>query len=268
LDYSGPWRSELKFRILLSLLTGEKKLAGIKADVDARETTILHIIKEFEGLSVTEKAGRIYKLTSVGFIEAQLSKEYYAAMEVIERFKDFWLSHDTTAIPLPLMLRIGALKDATLVKSAASELSKVHETFVQVLSAAKDLKGISPIFHPEYVRILEELLSEGNSVQLILTSPVLTKTLSSVNIGLMKNYMQGGKLKVFINESAKVALTVTQNNFSLGLFKLNGEYDYSEDLVSLSQEAVAWGAEFFHHTLRRSVSIDDKALIEVVKENP
>ncbi len=255
LDYFGPLRSELKQKILLSLLKGERKLAEIRADVGVRETSILHVIKEFESLNITEKSGGTYKLTSLGFIEAQLTKEYCSAIETVQNFKDFWLSHETNAIPLPLMLRIGALNDSVLVKAGSSELAKVHEAFLQILLSSKKVKGISPIFHPDYVRVFEKLLIEGNSVELVLTNAVLTKTLASAEMGAMQKYLKEGNLKIFVNENAKIALTVTEKSFSLGLFSLNGEYDYNADLESESSEAIAWGEELFQNILRESVMI-------------
>ncbi len=260
MGYSGPLRSELKFRILQSLLNGEKKLGEIKADVRARETTILHVIKDFEALKMTAKSAGTYKLTSVGMMEAELSREYYSAVQVIENFTDFWLSHDVSGIPPPLVLRIGALKDATLIKADASELDKVHENFTRLLLSSKTLKGISPIFHPDYVQVFKTLLSKDVPVQLILTSRVFAKTVSSAEIGLMKRYMQEGKLKIFINNSIRVALTVTESCFSLGLFELNGEYDYNADLVSLGQEAISWGETYFENTLGGSVMVSVESL--------
>jgi predicted transcriptional regulator len=38
----------------------------------------------------------------------------------------------------------------------------------------------------------------------------------------------------------------------LGLFGLSGEYDYSNDLISLSPEAVEWGDELFEGVLAGS----------------
>ncbi len=53
MEYRALLRSELKQKILLSLLSGDKKLSDIKADVASTETTILHALKEFEKLDLT-----------------------------------------------------------------------------------------------------------------------------------------------------------------------------------------------------------------------
>jgi predicted transcriptional regulator len=107
--------------------------------------------------------------------------------EVIEDLKEFWLIHDVTPIPPYLMLRIGELKGSNLIKTATSELGKVHQNFLQVLSTSKTVRGTSPIFHPDYVHVFKQLLSQGSTVDLILTRSVLEKTLASAESELSKN---------------------------------------------------------------------------------
>ena len=252
MDYLSPLRSELKLNIMLSLFAGEKNLSELKSVVDARETTILHVLKEFENLSLSEKSHGIYKLTSLGFLEAQICRQCSAASEVVGAFKDFWLTHDISAIPASLISRLGALKDSSLIRTESSELGKVHGTFMQVLLSSKKIKGVSPIFHPDYVAAFRHLLSQGNSVELILTSAVFGKTLDSADSQLLQKYIVEDKLTIFIREDLRFALTVTESSFSLGLFGLSGEYDYSNDLVSLSPESVEWGEELFKGVLAGS----------------
>lgn len=97
-------------------------------------------------------------------------------------------------------------------------------------------------------------------MELIFTSKVLNRTLNSAETGLIKKYIQEGKLKISVNESVKIALTVSENSFSLGLFKLNGEYDYGADLISLNQEAIEWGEHLFEDVTKRSTRMDLKSL--------
>ena len=252
MDYFAPLRSDLKQKILLSLLNGEKKIAELTADVGTRETSILHVLKEFEALNLTTKFGGTYKLTSLGIIDAQICKECYTATEVIEKFRDFWLSHDISPIPPHLILRTGALKDSSLIKTETSELGKVHQTFLQVLMSSKGVKGSSPIFHSDFVEVFKQLLNQGEPVELVLTSAVLEKTLATAESELLKKYIAEGRLKIYLKDDLKVALTVTESAFSLGLYTLNSEYDYNMDLVSFSQDAILWGNELFQECVKGS----------------
>ncbi len=261
MDYLGPLKSELKLRILLSLLERAKKLAEIHADLRSSDTTISHVLKEFEGLNLTTKSGGAYKLTSLGLMEAQMCKYTSSAAEVLEKFKDFWLLHNIADLPPSLMLKIGALKDSTLIRAETLELDKVYNTFNEMLMKSERVVGISPIFHPNYVPLIEYLVSQNKPVELIVTSGVLQRTLASVKIENFLKSFKDNTLKIFLKEDLKVALTVTDKNFSLGLFKLNGEYDDSTDLVSFSREAVDWGLELFEDVVKDSTRIKPEELM-------
>jgi predicted transcriptional regulator len=123
------------------------------------------------------------------------------------------------------------------------------------------IRGISPIFHPDFVSLFKQLLSQGDSVELIVTGAVLKKTLASADFELMKKYVEEHRLKIFLRENLKVALTVTENIFSLGLFILDGEYDDKMDMVSFNHEAINWGEELFQDYLKGSGEIG----VEVLK---
>ena len=260
MDYLSPIRSELKQKIILSLLSGEKKLSELKAEVETRETSILHVLKEFENLNLTTKTSGTYNLTSLGIIEAQICQNVIATADVIEKFKDFWLTHDIKPIPQHLTSRLGALKDSTLIRTEKTELGQVYINFLQILMTSKRVTGISPIFHPDYVPVIEQLLSQGNNVDLILTNAVLNKTLSTAHLDQLKKNFAEGTLKIYLNEEIRVALTVTDKNFSLGLFTLDGSYDDNMDLISIDPKAIQWGEELFQNKLKESRRIGPEDL--------
>jgi predicted transcriptional regulator len=258
--YIALLRSELKQKILLSLLRSDKKLADLKTDIVSTETTILHVLKEFEKLDLTSKTAGVYSLSSLGLIEAQLCQDCYNAAQVMEEFKEFWLLHNITPIPVHLLYKIGALQDAKLVKSQRSELGKVHETFLKIMTKTKKVKGTSPIFHPDFVALFKNVLNSGGTIELIVTNEVFNKTFESAIAArdgeLFQKYLLEGQLKIYIRDDIKIALTVTENIFSLGLFNLNGEYDYSTDLVSVNPKALQLGDEIFQEYLKHSERVN------------
>ena len=260
MSYLSTLRAELKQKIILNLLNGEKKLSELKADTATRETSILHVLKEFENLHLTTKTGGAYSLTSLGIIEAQICQEMISTTKVMEKFKDFWLTHDIKAIPPYLTSRLGAREDSTLIPTEKTELGQVYINFLQILMTSNKVTGISPIFHPDYVPVTEQLLSQGKNVDLILTTAVLNKTLSSAHMDLLKKSFVEGTLKIFLNEDVKVALTVTDKNFSLGLFTLDGDYDDNMDLISINPKSIHWGEELFQNKLKESRRIGPEAL--------
>ncbi|MFH2111656.1 MAG: winged helix-turn-helix domain-containing protein [Candidatus Bathyarchaeota archaeon] len=248
--YIQLFRSQLKLDILTSLLRGEKKLSTLREELGSSGSTIIHALTDLETLKLTEQAGRHYRLTPLGVIEAHLIEEASSTVEVLEKFRDFWLRHDITAIPSHLLRRIGALRDSTMIQDDSTELDRVHITFKQLLLSSRRVRGVSPIFHSDFIGAFQLLLSEGATVDLILSRGVLDKTLTLADTRQILNYIEKDRLRIFVADELRVALTVTENSFSMGFFSLNGEYDYSRDLVSNSRRAIEWGDELFQHFLK------------------
>jgi predicted transcriptional regulator len=255
LDYLSPLRSELKLKTLLSLLEGEKKIAELRSDGETRDSTIFHVLEEFGDLNLTTKTQGGYRLSSLGIIEAKILKEHVLAADVIEKFKDFWLSHNVDDLPAHLLQNVGALKDAVLVRTEATELGIVHKTFMETVKTSKRIKGISPIFHPDFISLFGQLLEQGCTIDLVVSSEVLGKIASFVDLELVKKYLIEDKLRVFVKDNLKIALALTENSFSLGLFALSGMYDDSTDLWSDSKEAVEWGEHLFEDVVKGSTKI-------------
>ena len=254
--YFKLFRSELKLNMLSSLLRGEKKLGAMRDELGSSGSTIIHALKDLEEMSLTRQEGKYYKLTSLGVMEAMLIEEASLSMKVLERFQDFWLQHDITAIPGHLLQRIGALQDSTLIQDNSMALDRVHVTFQRLLLASRRVWGVSPIFHSDFVGAFQRLLGEGATVDLILTRGVLDKTLGLADTEQIIDYIMRDKLRVFLTEELRIALTVTENGFSMGLFMKDGEYDYTRDLVSSSPKAIEWGEELFRHHLKEAKRLD------------
>ncbi len=258
--YIALLRSELKQKVLLSLLKSDKKLADLKTDVDSTETTILHVLKEFEKLDLTTKTAGVYSLSSLGRMEAQICEDCYNTTQVMEKFKEFWLLHDVQPISSNLLSKVGMLQDSKLIKSERSELGKVHDTFLKMMANTKKVLGTSPIFHPDFVGLFKEVLNSGGTVELIVTNEVFNRTfesaLSTRDGELFQKFLVDGRLKIYIFEDLKIALTVTENMFSLGLFQNNGQYDYTTDLVSVNPRALQWGEEIFREYLKQAERVN------------
>lgn len=255
-DYLAPLRSEMKLTVLTELLEGDKKLSELAQTLDTRQTTISHVLKEFETLEFIKKSSGLYSLTPLGQIEAKICKATLTGTRVVKKYSDFWLTHDISGLPDQSISAIGALNDSVIVTSAELDLQKVHKTFVNdVLSVSTNIKGISPIFHPDYIEAFKHVLKNGGQIDLIVNSEVLQKALASNEAGEIQPYIADQKLRVYLNEDLKFSLTVTENCISLGLFNLSGMYDYLSDLMCKSSEGIEWGKNLFYKIYAKSTRI-------------
>ncbi|MBD3205908.1 DUF1724 domain-containing protein [Candidatus Bathyarchaeota archaeon] len=254
--YIQIFRSELKLNLLICLLEGGKELGTLREELGSSGSTIIHALQDLESITLTHKQDKMYKLTSIGKVFSIFLKEIGSMIIVLDDFKDFWLRHDVDAIPSDLLKRIGELEDSYLVKDSMTDLAKVHMTFQEILLTSRNLRGASPIFHPDYIVAFQKLLSNGANVELILTSDVLQRTLSLVDPKELVSYVQEERLRVYLMDELRVALTVTENSFSLGLFNNNGNYDYGMDLISNSAKSIRWGQELFDMLLENAQTLD------------
>ncbi len=256
LDYLSPLRSELKLKILLKLLEGEKKVSDLRVNVETRDTTILHILEEFGELNLITKEQGLYKLSSLGLIEAKIFKEYIYTSKVMEKFKDFWLLHNITDIPLCLLLNLNALSDASVIRNEASKIGVVHKTFLETFKHSKWFKGISPVFHPDFISQFGQQVEHGSTIDLVVSDDVLKNVIEAADLELIKKYLDANTLRIYLNNDVKIALALTETSFSFGLFTLAGTYDDSMDLFSNNPQAIEWGERLFEEIVKRSKKID------------
>lgn len=254
-DYVRLPSSEVRLEIILSLMEGAKPLSDLQSDTGRRNTTILHALSDLAEINLVEQVERNYMLTSLGFMEGALRGASVDMAETLERFQDFWLSHDVSGIPPDLMLRIGVLKDTQLIKMEELHLDRVHLRFLELLGESETVHGISPIFHEDYITIFARLLEKGAEVELILTGEILEELESEVGIKSMLPFVEEGSLKLFRRDDLSVGLTVTDKILSLGLFNLHGTYDYSMDLISSKPGAREWGLSLYNYYRKGATEI-------------
>jgi predicted transcriptional regulator len=249
--------SRLRVDVLMSLSERAKRLSELRAELGIRDTTILHALTELESSSLVRQSGRNYELTPIGAVYALILEDVLGADDAIDRQKDFWLRHDISGIPESLLKGIGALRGARVIMSEPTDLAKVHETFLKLLSESRQVMGISPIFHIDYISVVRELVVKGANIKIIVTDKVLRNIIDSVGLDALTSTMKGGNLKLLLKDELKVAMTVTENILSLGLFTLDGSYDYSMDLVGEDKEAIGWGRALFDHYVKGAKDVDE-----------
>ena len=247
--------SDLRKKIIIRLYDDKKPLGHLRDDLKINSTTAIHALKELEKYNITfQDNDKNYSLTNIGRVIAVKLLDFSDVAEVLEKHKGFWLEHDLSEIPEHLIEKIGWLKDSELFKDTDTEILKAHINYINLLKNAKEIRGVSSIFVPEFTSLFQELVSENIDVQLILSKEVLekidklllnqliTKSKPNFNLFIMKNNL-------------KAAITVTDYFLSIGLFRLDGTYDFSNDLISYSKEAITWGNEFFNHYAKLSERI-------------
>ena len=113
---------------------------------------------------------------------------------------------------------------------------------------SKNINAIFPYLHPDYPQLIEHILINDGSVELILPKNIFKELLFRVNNEVRKNAIKEGKLKVYIfKKELNLYLTACDESMSLGLFKNDGSFDQNRILVSNDPQSNRWACELFEH---------------------
>ncbi len=252
--------SSVRIKIMVSLSDGSKKTKDLRELTGIPASTILHGINELEKQKLISRKGDDFFLSEVGIISAFKLIDMIRTHIVLKNTNKLWLNHDIKAIPKNLLVRIGDLSNSKLIEVESDHMFKTHEIHTHVVINSKEIKGVSPIFYPDYTENFMKLLKNNVDVKLVLTESVLKKTIESLNhsdLNEFKRLLSENKLKIWeIKEDVKVAFTITDKAMTLGLFSVNGMYDCNKILVSDHEDSITWGNDLFDYYIKKAIKID------------
>ncbi len=243
-------RSKVRTKILLCLRDGAKSSSDLEEEMGIRNTTILHAIKEMTDL--VDRTDRGYALTNLGKMQAYMLSEMMDFVLVMEKYRDFWLTHDISGVPAELLTKIGMLSQSDIIKADTSELLKTVEFFISELKKSDRVIGVSPIILPGYAEVIASCVQNGAEVELIVTSEIL-KIIFRDHDDLAKTLLKSNNFKLYvIEEDVTVAFTVTESLLDFGLYRNDGTYDLSCDLICIGEPAVNWGMQLYDYYRSKS----------------
>jgi predicted transcriptional regulator len=201
------------------------------------------------------RAEKGYGLTNLGKLQAYLLDEMIDFVLALEGHRDFWLTHDISGIPEELLGRIGMLSQSGIIEADPSELLKTVEYFISELKNSRRVRGVSPIILPGYAEVISHCVKNGAEVDLIVT-PEILKIISRDHGDLVNDLLKHNNFRLYeVRENVTAAFTVTDKLLDLGLYRLDGTYDLSCDLICIGESAVSWGVELFDHYRNKSTIV-------------
>jgi len=242
--------SSVRTKIMISLNEGPKKSRDLKELTGMQSSTILHGINELEKQDLVLREGDTFFLSEIGKIMTLKSIDMIRTSVSLKKFQKLLINHEIDDIPSELLMNIGDLSNSTLIESDNIDVFKVHGTHMSIILNSKKIRGVSPIFYPDYPETFKNIIEKDINVELILTNGVFKKTLGSLDsqsLEKFKKLVLEKKLKIWVKDDIKVALTVTDTFMTMGFFSVNGMYDTARNLVSNHSDALAWGNKLFEY---------------------
>ncbi|MBI5681089.1 MAG: DUF1724 domain-containing protein [Methanobacterium sp.] len=262
--------SSVRMKIMISLNDGPKKTKQLRKLTGIQPSTIIHGINELVKQKIVLKEEDTYYLSEIGRILVPKYIDMIKSMVILKNSQNLWLKHEIDAIPHHLLMEIGDLSNSQLIESDNTDIFKTHGNFVNMVSQSENIRGVSTVFHPDFVGVFRKIIDKNSEikVELILTDEVLKKTIMSIHKTNLKDLIRWVSKKNLIlwrlNEDAKVGFTVTDNFLSLGLYKKNGTYDSLRDLISEHPDAIAWGNKLFDYYQKKADKIELKRLDKLI----
>ncbi len=237
----------LKLRILKAL---EKpmRISQIANELGVSRETVKPHVRSFVESGLIERREGKYVLTLVGRIVVKKALEIEELLTMSEELKEFFTSHELSSIPEELLEDIHMLSDGFIVRSR--DPFEISSEWVSILEDSKWIKGVSPVYHPEFPPLFTNL-AESRDVTLILTKDVFEKCLKR-DYELVKKFLTRGRMLTC--EGIKIAFVVAERGMAMGLYA-NESYDAANIYVSRSERAAKWGLRLFEHFHGRASTV-------------
>lgn len=244
--------SEKRREILLLLQDSPKTLDEIKDYFKATTPEILPRIKELENNNLIYQEGKKYFLTEIGNVITKSFDRFFKTLKIFERDMKFWKDHQISGIPEEFRLRLYELGDYKVFRSTPIEIFKPHDEYVKRLMRSKWIRGVSPVLHPEYPKLILMLAENGIDITIIITEEVLKKIEEKHRIELEKGLQYKNARLMLCSDEVKVAFTTSDIFLSMRLFLKDGIYDFYQNIISHEKSAIKWGKDLFEYYKKRS----------------
>lgn len=233
--------SSMRTKLLLALYEIPLNLDELRSLLKKPSATILHGLKELESINLVRKSQKYYELTSNGYLLTtnmiKLIDNWYS----LSKSEIFWNNHDLTDIPEEIIRNIYLLKDAQYISSTTSDLSIAFNKYIKLLSKAKELTILLPIYSENHFKHMIKFLNEGKLEKLDLI--VSEEIYNSIHRNeLFKNdLLENEKVNTIVTDKRfKIFLTYSEKFISLTLFFKDGHYDDSHILIAKDNDAKKW----------------------------
>ena len=259
-------KSKIRLKIMFSLLEGPKSMKEINETQNLSFATISNNMKRLVEENLVKKVENTFEITSFCKLKLDSIIDFQQSTTFSNRFEDLLLDHDISGIPDFLIQDMGVFFDSELVQSIPVDIYKTHNTFINLLSESKEIFGVSPISHPDYTVLFQDLIKTDVKSCLILTDDIIKRTVTTADLKTLTGSITNKNLELRrYSADLKIAFTVADNFVSLGFFSDDGTYDQNRDLVSKNKDAIDWTKRLFdyYYQMSEKVGITNLAKIMV-----
>jgi predicted transcriptional regulator len=177
--------SDVRRRLLLSLLEGKKPLHTLCSEIGISAPAAIHALRDLKEGNCVREDERRYALTFIGRGFALKMIDLVTMATVMKKHENFWLKHDTSGIPDHLLGMMLLLSDSIILESPPVDIFQVYrrgvaffeDTNVKVFKAVTTNVGI-----PEAATFLNKFAADQIPIHLVLAEDILRDSAVHANL--------------------------------------------------------------------------------------
>ena len=241
-------KSEIRLKILSELHKKPNDVRGLVKKTNITYSSVSSNIIKLEKNNYIEKVKKNYRIKPMAKIYFNTLMEFKSSVDLINEYDSFWDRHNIEELSISSVKSITDLKHSKLIETTPIDIYKTHTVTKKQLIESKQVKAIFPYVHPEYPRIIESILKNNGTVELIMPELISKEIMSRVNKKIQKKALKNHELKVYtVKNDLNLYLTICDDTMSLGLFKNDGSFDQNRILISDNEMSQNWAKELFEH---------------------
>lgn len=241
-------KSEIRLKILNELNDCPNNVRGLVKRTKITYSSVSSNVNKLEENNYITKVKNKYYINPMAKIYFNTLMEFKNSVKIIKDFDSFWYKHNLNQLSMDAMKNITDLKDSKLIETTPVDIYKTHNTIKEQLIESKNVKAIFPYLHPEYPKIIEEILKNDGSIELIVPKDILKALMSAVDEQIKKDAIKTGKLQLHsVTTDLYLYLTISDEKMSLGLFKSDDSFDQNRILISDDEKSFKWANQLFEH---------------------
>lgn len=245
-------KSEIRLKILSELNKQPNNIRGIVKKTKITYSSVSSNVGKLEKRNYITKTNKKYYVNPMAEVYFNSLMEFKQSVDLISDYNAFWSKHNLKQLSIESVKNISYLKDSEMIEATPIDIFKTHNTIRNQMMHSENVKAIFPYLHPEYPELIESVLNNQGSVELIIPKSISRELVFRIDKKTRQLAKRNGRLNVYeFKNDLNIYLTLCDENISLGLFKNDGSFDQNRILISDNPKSNIWANELFEHVKRQ-----------------
>lgn len=241
-------KSEIRLKILSELNKKPNNVRGLVKKTKITYSSVSSNILKLEKNNYLKKIKNMYHVTPMAELYFNSLMDFKNSADLINKNISFWNKHNIDQFSTEAAKSITDLKNSTIIETTPIDIYKTHNTTKEQLIQSKNVRAIFPYLHPEYPKIIEQILNNDGYVELIIPEMILKEIINQIDHKIRNHAMKNRKLTIYkTSNNLDLYLTICDESMSLGLFKSDGSFDQNRILISSNPKSQKWANNLFEH---------------------